>query len=91
MSLMRYVGQLYDFDFEISSISELLEFQNILDSLQISVTDLAKTIATPCDELLRNCFWRGFEINCTDFFFLRRTHQGYCCVFNYVKASNDAT
>ncbi|CAH1385089.1 unnamed protein product, partial [Tenebrio molitor] len=89
MNYMRFIGQLHDFDFEPSSVSQLLEFQNILDLMQITVTDLAKKIATPCEELLRSCFWRNVEVNCSTIFSMRLTHGGYCCVFNYVKITSD--
>lgn len=89
MAYLHFMGQLYDFDFQADNVSDLLVFQNILDTLKISVDDLTREITIPCDELLRTCFWRNVEIDCSSLFLLRLTYDGYCCAFNYVKFTKD--
>ncbi|RZC33567.1 pickpocket protein 19-like, partial [Asbolus verrucosus] len=89
MEYIRFIGQLYDFDSERSSFSKLLEFQNILEKLQMTVAYVARQVATPCEELLKNCYWKNVRVNCSSIFTMRQTHDGYCCVFNYVKLTSE--
>lgn len=42
-----------------------------------------------CEKMLLHCMWAGQVVPCMKLFQLRRTNQGYCCVFNYVMDWND--
>ncbi|XP_036322404.1 pickpocket protein 19-like [Rhagoletis pomonella] len=35
-----------------------------------------------CEELLSQCFWKHFAVNCCDIFYLRRSKNGLCWAFN---------
>nr|XP_015836317.1 PREDICTED: pickpocket protein 19-like isoform X2 [Tribolium castaneum] len=91
MAFLHFTGQLYDFDFQPDTVSKLLLFQNILDSLNIKIDDLAREMVTPCEDLLSSCLWRNMEVNCSTIFYQRLTYDGFCCVFNYVKFTQELT
>merc|ERR1712106_771114 len=40
-----------------------------------------------CKAFLVMCLWQGEVVNCTDFFSIRRTDNGYCCSFNTLPMS----
>jgi acid-sensing ion channel, other len=41
-----------------------------------------------CEEYIPACFWLGRRRRCSELIVFRRTNQGYCCTFNFVRSSN---
>lgn len=39
--------------------------------------------------MLEKCRLRGNEMNCSQLFDFRKTQDGYCCTFNYVRENDD--
>ncbi|XP_063921273.1 sodium channel protein Nach-like [Zophobas morio] len=81
MNYVRFIGQLYDFDFIPSTVDDLLEFQKILNNSGFKLTDVIKELAINCDELLESCMWQRVDVKCSEIFQMKLTHDGYCCVF----------
>ncbi|PSN42712.1 hypothetical protein C0J52_14302 [Blattella germanica] len=42
-----------------------------------------------CEDLLVRCKWLGRHWNCSDLFKLRKTMEGYCCSFNYIRETDE--
>ncbi|XP_076269207.1 pickpocket protein 28-like isoform X1 [Rhynchophorus ferrugineus] len=87
LQTVQLLGSLYDFS--IAGFSRFAKYQDILDSY-INSTDLTKTLLNlmvPCDEMLFNCSWNSVTYDCKDIFQTRLSDSGFCCMFNYVRAS----
>lgn len=89
---LRYLGRLYDFDGDGREIYE--HFQDLLDKYDSNKTtglwniyERMKWLSPDCEDLLINCQWQGNEVNCLDIFVRRRTQEGFCCTFNYVRTN----
>lgn len=42
-------------------------------------------LAPKCEDTLIRCQWGDSEVNCSEVFSLRKTWEGFCCIFNYVR------
>lgn len=88
------MGHLYDL--EIDGSDEFSKFQEVLDNFDSdNVTGMYDTLkklkflAPKCSDVIVKCKWGGQERNCIEIIHTRRTNQGFCCTFNYVRPSND--
>jgi hypothetical protein len=43
-----------------------------------------------CEEYVVACYWLGQSRKCADLLQFKRTNQGYCCTFNYVREEQGA-
>lgn len=84
---IRYFGRLLDFDIEGNEV--FLSFQEQLEILDpdpdLGMWNVQKTIdflRPSCDDLLLVCRFKGIEKNCSEYFTLKRTGFGSCCIFN---------
>ncbi|KAJ3648155.1 hypothetical protein Zmor_019977 [Zophobas morio] len=89
MGYIRFLGFLYDADYNVGSKRHIEEFQGILDGLKLKIKDLMRSLMTPCEEFLQICLWGGVEVNCSTIVHMRLTFEGYCCTFNYIKNASD--
>lgn len=42
-----------------------------------------------CIDGFLSCTFQGLVRNCSDIFVIRKTQDGFCCTFNYVRESDD--
>ncbi|XP_068903807.1 sodium channel protein Nach-like isoform X2 [Tenebrio molitor] len=88
---MRILGSFYDYDDSYSH--KMLEFQKILENFdhvdEFKPVKLMQWLTPSCDDFLVNCHWQSQEVNCSDMFQMRLTYEGYCCIFNYIKKTNE--
>lgn len=45
-------------------------------------------ITPKCEDLLVRCRWGNTHLDCMKIFRFRKTREGYCCTFNYVRQFN---
>ncbi|XP_018794741.1 PREDICTED: pickpocket protein 19-like [Bactrocera latifrons] len=67
-----------------AGFESFLKFQNIsLDALNyVNFTEVMIFMTWRCEELLSECIWNHFPMNCCDIFSLRRSKNGLCWAFN---------
>lgn len=90
VNYIRYMGRLYDS--EIEGIDQFAKFQEILDMVDSNRTtgvfnslEKLEFLAPKCSDIVKKCKWGGAYINCPDIIDSRRTSEGFCCTFNYVR------
>lgn len=95
IDLIAYMGRLYDADIEGND--EFVKFQEVLDAVDSDkATGIYNTrqklqfLAPNCSDILVKCKWGGQNLNCSEIIQTRRTNEGFCCTFNYVRSSNDS-
>lgn len=81
VSLIRYLGRLYDADIE--GIDEFGTFQDILDTVDSNVStgvfnsrEKLELLAPKCSDYILKCKWGGEFLNCSDIIEFRRTNEG---------------
>ncbi|XP_039952850.1 pickpocket protein 19-like [Bactrocera tryoni] len=69
---------------KFAGFESFMKFKNIsLDSLNyINFTEVMTFMTWRCEELLSECIWNHFPMNCCDIFSLRRSKNGLCWAFN---------
>lgn len=89
------MGRLYDFDIEGND--EFVKFQEFLDNFDsekstgiFNTRQKLEFLAPKCSDLIIKCRWGGEDRNCSEIIQTRRTNEGFCCTFNYVRSSNDS-
>jgi acid-sensing ion channel, other len=94
VGLIRYMGRLYDADIE--GIDQFVKFQEILDLVDSNKTtgifnmqEKLQRLSPKCNEMLIKCKWGGEYMNCSEILETRRTSEGYCCTFNYVRRTDN--
>ena len=90
MNPSRLFGRLYDSDIE--GIDEFVPFQSLLDRYDSNATTgiydsrrRLKMLAPQCDSVLVKCRYGGKDYKCSDILVPRRTSEGYCCAFNFIR------
>lgn len=63
---------------------EFLNISLILADLGYTTETLMMEIVQPCEDLVKLCFWKGYERRCNQLFKLSRSTEGVCCSFNYI-------
>lgn len=89
-TLVRYMGRMYDSDIE--GMDEFVKFQDFLDTIDLNKTtgmfdakEKLGMLAPKCKDLVVKCKWGGKTIDCNEIIETRRTIEGFCCTFNYVR------
>jgi amiloride-sensitive sodium channel len=93
--MIDHLGRLYDL--ELNDFDSYTKFQEeVLDKVDIdnvtgtyNTRERLKFLAPACSELIIKCKWGGDDVNCTEIIATRRTNEGYCCSFNYVRQSEE--
>ncbi|XP_034239542.1 sodium channel protein Nach-like [Thrips palmi] len=88
-SLMRYMGRLYDASREGKESSSRLQDLFAKYNVTLEYRSTMQMLGSQCDELLLACKWAGKTKPCMDLFETRKTMDGYCCTFNYVRPSDN--
>ncbi|XP_039302378.1 sodium channel protein Nach-like isoform X2 [Solenopsis invicta] len=85
------LGSLYAsvFKINVNRNEELEKLLNTYYNGSYDVTNLMKDLTPKCSVMLLKCKLHGFDKNCSDIFEFRKTQDGYCCTFNYVRESDD--
>lgn len=94
--MIEHFGRLYDL--ELNDFDSYSKFQeDVLDKVDSDNTTgtyntrkRLKFLAPSCSDLIIKCIWAGEIVNCTEIILTRRTNEGFCCTFNYVRPSEEA-
>ncbi|KAE8743092.1 hypothetical protein FOCC_FOCC011338 [Frankliniella occidentalis] len=87
--LLRFLGRLYDHSREGEEYIMRLEELFITYNVTLDYRGVMQMLGTQCDELLLACRWAGKAKPCTELFETRKTMEGYCCTFNYVRPTDN--
>ncbi|KAG5309983.1 PPK28 protein, partial [Acromyrmex insinuator] len=93
--LIMRLGNLYVYDFDVLNLTdnnhdvELDKLLTIYYNGTYDVTEIMKTLTPQCSMMLLKCKLHGKYTNCSTLFKFRKTPDGYCCTFNYVRESDD--
>jgi amiloride-sensitive sodium channel len=92
LDMIRYMGRMYDADIE--GIDEFVKFQEILDNIdsdkKTGIFDMQArlgALAPKCSDIVKKCKWGGAEVDCAKIIKTKLTYEGFCCTFNYMRAS----
>ncbi|XP_017799008.1 PREDICTED: pickpocket protein 28-like [Habropoda laboriosa] len=84
------LGDLYDTSFmRESSYDNLRELLSKFYNNSYDITDLMESLTPRCSDILLECSFLNKKRKCTDIFSLGKTHNGFCCTFNYVIEPDD--
>ncbi|XP_037032500.1 sodium channel protein Nach-like [Bradysia coprophila] len=90
---IRNLGALTDYTNIMET--DFYRFQDTLDRLDpeehVGVNNIQKTmdkLSPNCSDLVVKCRWDAQDIDCDKIVMKRRTSEGYCCAFNYVRAKD---
>ncbi|XP_018343778.1 PREDICTED: sodium channel protein Nach-like [Trachymyrmex septentrionalis] len=91
LNLIMQLGNLYVsmMDTDNSNDVELDKLLTIYYNGSYDVAQLMKTLTPQCSTILLKCALHGIDRNCSELFEFRKTQDGYCCTFNYVRESDD--
>ena len=93
LDMIEHLGRLYDFeDSESDTYSKFQEqvldkFDTDSETGMYNTREKLKFLAPNCSQVLIKCKWGGDDINCSQIMSTRRTNEGFCCTFNYVRRS----
>ncbi|KYN23421.1 Sodium channel protein Nach, partial [Trachymyrmex cornetzi] len=91
LNLIMQLGNLYVSMMVIDNSNDV-ELDKLLTSYyngSYDVAQIMKTLTPQCSTMLLKCILHGINRNCSELFEFRKTQDGYCCTFNYVRESDD--
>ncbi|XP_046490649.1 sodium channel protein Nach isoform X1 [Neodiprion pinetum] len=91
LGLLRYLGNLYDYDY-VSFEKQHQALHNMLKVFyngEYDPNEIMKNLTPKCHEVILGCTYRGKQRPCTNLFTFRKTQDGYCCTFNYVRQNDE--
>ncbi|KAG5312443.1 NACH protein, partial [Acromyrmex insinuator] len=91
LNLIMQLGNLYVSMMVIDNSNDV-ELDKLLTTYyngSYDVTQIMKTLTPQCSTILLKCILHGIDRNCSELFEFRKTQDGYCCTFNYVRESDD--
>ncbi|XP_012056942.1 PREDICTED: sodium channel protein Nach-like [Atta cephalotes] len=91
LNLIMQLGNLYVSMMVIDNSNDV-ELDKLLTTYyngSYDVTQIMKTLTPQCSTMLLKCILHGIDRNCSELFEFRKTQDGYCCTFNYVRESDD--
>ncbi|KYN16497.1 Sodium channel protein Nach [Trachymyrmex cornetzi] len=84
---LKIISKYFKLYYEYSTINS---FKYFADSQRPWFERINKVSLTPqCSMILLKCKLHGKFTNCSTLFKFRKTPDGYCCTFNYVRESDD--
>ncbi|KAL6264439.1 hypothetical protein P5V15_004548 [Pogonomyrmex californicus] len=91
LDLLSELGDLYiaNFDRDSSNDMELDQLLMKYYKGSYNIIEIMKNLSPNCSAMLLKCKLHGTSRNCSTLFEFRRTQDGYCCVFNYMRESDD--
>ncbi|KAI4493118.1 hypothetical protein M0802_009668 [Mischocyttarus mexicanus] len=90
LELLEQLGDIYNSMKKLEEDRRNELNQLLLDFYEeeYDVDTLMKELTPECSIMLLKCLFNGNEHNCSDIFSFEKTHDGYCCTFNYITKSN---
>ncbi|XP_018314313.1 sodium channel protein Nach, partial [Mycetomoellerius zeteki] len=88
--LIMRLGNLYISNFDTDNHD--VELDKLLTTYHngiYDVTEIMKALTPQCSMMLSKCKLHGNYSDCSTLFKFRKTQDGYCCTFNYVRESDD--
>lgn len=70
------------------TIRLLIKNENMLTTNWLLISLIHCQLSPKCSDLLLKCRWEDREVDCNKTFQLRRTSEGYCCSYNYIRPRN---
>ncbi|KYN23422.1 Sodium channel protein Nach [Trachymyrmex cornetzi] len=92
LNLIMQLGNLYVSMMVCTDNSNDVELDKLLTTYyngSYDVTQIMKTLTPQCSTMLLKCMLHRIDRNCSELFEFRRTQDGYCCTFNYVRENDD--
>ncbi|XP_046752348.1 sodium channel protein Nach-like [Diprion similis] len=90
LDMLKYLGHLYVFELNEGEEQSVEFLHKLLTQRYESYAPrILKEITPNCQSMLQRCSWAGKDHSCVDIFYSRKTADGYCCIFNYVRPSDD--
>ncbi|XP_018317042.1 sodium channel protein Nach, partial [Mycetomoellerius zeteki] len=83
------LGNLYISNFDMDNNVELDKLLTTYHNGIYDVTEIMKALTPQCSMMLSKCKLHGNYSDCSTLFKFRKTQDGYCCTFNYVRESDD--
>ncbi|XP_018301502.1 sodium channel protein Nach [Mycetomoellerius zeteki] len=90
LDLIKQLGNLY-VSVMVNNNSQDVKLDKLLTTYyngSYDITEIMKTLTPQCSMLMK-CKLHGIYRNCSELFEFRKTQDGYCCTFNYVRESDD--
>ncbi|XP_018401441.1 PREDICTED: sodium channel protein Nach-like, partial [Cyphomyrmex costatus] len=91
LDLITQLGNLY-MSIIVTDNSHDVELDKLLTTYyngSYDVAEIMKNLTPQCSVILLKCMLHGAARNCSELFEFRKTQDGYCCTFNYVRESDD--
>ncbi|XP_077296666.1 sodium channel protein Nach-like [Arctopsyche grandis] len=94
VSGFRNLGKLIDYNSPtLDTFEEFMRLVQGNEDIETKPMDsrmLMKMLSPSCEKMLLRCKWMGDVVDCSKFFEMRLTSEGYCCAFNYnPKSTNE--
>ncbi|XP_029165018.1 sodium channel protein Nach-like [Nylanderia fulva] len=91
MYLLQQLGNHYSSNFAIDEKNNSELDQLLVDYYKgfYDITDTMKNLSPQCLTMLLRCKLHGTYRNCSQLFEFRKTQDGFCCTFNYVRERDD--
>ncbi|KAH0947138.1 hypothetical protein HN011_007794 [Eciton burchellii] len=89
--LISQLGNHYSSDFRMDMRLNV-ELDHLLKTYyngDYDITEIMKNLSPQCSTILMICKLRGKMRNCSELFEFRKTENGFCCTFNYMRESDD--
>lgn len=68
---------------DFSGIIRLHAMLTEINNGSYSLSTILTSLSSPCNELVKACYWQDDKVNCSETFTSRRTYMHQCCSFNY--------
>ncbi|XP_063233569.1 sodium channel protein Nach-like [Bacillus rossius redtenbacheri] len=88
-NLIPNMGRMFDFNDRGREQVQLLHEMLTANNHTYNVTNLMLKMSPSCEALVVRCKWGGRKESCRTLFTQRRTMEGFCCTFNYVRDRDD--
>ncbi|EZA49292.1 Sodium channel protein Nach [Ooceraea biroi] len=90
LTLVSQLGNHYVSDFRTKDRNaEIDELLTTYYKEDYDITQIMKTLSPQCSQILLKCKLHGTYRNCSQLFDFRKTQNGFCCTFNYMREKDD--
>ncbi|XP_072744920.1 sodium channel protein Nach isoform X2 [Anoplolepis gracilipes] len=91
LNLVKQLGNHYQSNFVMERTNDLEVDQLLMTYYEgfYDITKVLKNLSPQCMAMLLKCKLHGTYRNCSTLFQFRKTQDGFCCTFNYVREGDD--
>ncbi|XP_076220536.1 sodium channel protein Nach-like isoform X3 [Nomia melanderi] len=86
ISAIQMLGHMYDpyFNGDDDGEAAITEILTRYYGVPYDLAGIMGDLTPRCEDLLVTCAFHNEEKHCMEYFEVRRTHNGFCCTFNYI-------